>query len=433
MPYFADLLLQELRTKKEDVLKVLKTSGIILEKYRDLFSRRWLPLNTLDETLTNVYAIDSSNGEVELSGGGVIIFTRSLAMTPNSNEIRRLRLDALYPKHVREYEDYLRLIREHMEHEVALQAVEEGARYVLMDGSLYGRMLHVLYELDIEGKENFALEYVKKYGELLSKARSKSTILVGVSKDSRSTVFKEEVLWREVLAHTLDSQTVMILSELWEELHKRPHKTMDKLKNLVKRGLIDEYVYGLFEEAVSAVPDSRIISLLALGPGFSNPLYLMIDRVYSGTIVLILKEDEETLLQKLKDSFIKSADKQGYEFETLAIEAIRSIRKYPGVVTFYTVLEKGDDPLRVDITLNNSTAFSLDGRFMVKIPDEVHRVLGLLISLYAGKRGYNVLLLEADRKVKMTTETIKTYTEMLMREYGELMVHSRSERRVFYP
>jgi hypothetical protein len=433
MPYFADLLLQELRSKREEVFRILKASELFLKKYRELFSRRWLQLDGIEENLENVYAVDSSNDEVALSGGGVILFTRSLALAPNGCEVRRLRLDAFYPKRVHMYEEYRRLIREYMEHEAALKAIEEGAKYVLIDGSLYGRMLHVLYELDIEGRESFMLEYVRKYGELLSEARSKGVILVGVSKDSRSTLFKEEVLWREVVSHALKREDINILGELWGELQTNPRKTMEKLRRMVKEGSVDDYVYWLFEEARSAVPDSKIISLLSLEPGFSTPLHLRVDRVYIGTILLILSEDEGTLLQKLVGSFQKSADKQGCEFETLAVEVVRNLKKYPSVVTFYTVLEKGDDPIRVDIALSDSKALPADGRFLSEVPEEVHGALGLLRSLYAGVRGYNVLLLEADRKVKMSVETIKTYTEMLTREYGELLFHSRGERRVFYP
>lgn len=434
MPYFADLLLQELRSRRGEVLGVLRVSKGLLEKYRELFSRRWLHFDNLEESLEGVYAVDSSNGEVELSGGGIILFTRSLALAPNDYEVRKFRLDAFYPKRVHEYEEYCRLIREYMEHEAALKAIEEGARYVLIDGSLYGRMLHVLYELEIEGKESFALEYVRKYGELLSKARSRGTTLVGVSKDSRSTLFKEEVIWREIMSHILEGQEVInILSELWDGLRKNPRKTMEKLGNLVKDGLVDDYVYALFEEARSAVPDSKVISLLSLEPGFSTPLHLRVDKVYSGTILLILREDATTLLQKLRESFPKSADKQGYEFETIAMEAVRNLKTYPNIISFYTVFEKGDDPMRVDIASSDSeAALPMDGRFLAEVPGSVNRVLGLLFSLYAGMREYNVLLLEADRKVKMTAETVKTYGEILMKEYGELLVHSRGERRVFY-
>lgn len=433
MPYFADLLLQELRSKKEDVLKVLKASGVILEKYQELFSKRWLPLDALDENPNDVYAVDSSNGEVELSGGGVILFTRSLAIAPNGGEVRRLRLDAFYPRRVHEYEDYRRLVREYMEHEVALKAVEEGARYVLIDGSLYGRMLHALYELDIEDREGFTLEYVRNYGELLSKATLRGTVLVGVSKDSRSTLFKEEVLRSEILSHVSSKQGVSeTVKDRWEELRRQPHKTMRKLESLVKEGLIDDYVYGLFKEARSAVPDSKVISLLNFGVGFSTPLLLRVDKVYSGTILLILREEEGVLINKLEESFPRLVDKLGYEFEGLASEVIRSLKAYPHIVTFYAVLEEGDDPIRVDIVFPEGAELEHE-RFLSDVPDVVRRVLGLLQTLYAGRRWYNMLLLEADRKVKMAMETLDSYARVLMKEYDELIVHSRGERRVFYP
>lgn len=324
-------------------------------------------------------------------------------------------------------------IREYMEHEVALEAVEEGARYVLIDGSLYGRMLHALYELDIEDREGFTLEYVRNYGELLSKATSRGTVLVGVSKDSRSTLFKEEVLRGEILSHVSSKQEVSeTVKNLWEELRRQPHKTMRKLESLVKEGLIDDYVYGLFREARSAVPDSKVISLLNFGVGLSTPLLLKVDKVYSGTIFLILREEEGMLINKLEESFPRLVDRLGYEFEELASEVIRSLKSYPHIVTFYAVLEEGDDPIRVDIVFPEGAELEHE-RFLSDVPDVVRRVLGLLQALYAGRREYNVLLLEADRKAKMTMKTLDSYTGALMREYDELIVHSRGERRVFYP
>jgi hypothetical protein len=63
MLYFADLLLQELRSKREEVFKILKASETILENYRGLFSKRWLQFENLEESIENVYAVDSSSGE----------------------------------------------------------------------------------------------------------------------------------------------------------------------------------------------------------------------------------------------------------------------------------------------------------------------------------------------------------------------------------
>lgn len=200
----------------------------------------------------------------------------------------------------------------------------------------------------------------------------------------------------------------------------------------MKEDLIDDYVYGLFREARSAVPDSKVISLLNFGVGLSTPLLLKVDKVYSGTIFLILREEEGMLINKLEESFPRLVDRLGYEFEELASEVIRSLKSYPHIVTFYADLEEGDDPIRVDIVFPEGAELKHE-RFLSAVPDVVRRVLGLLQALYAGRREYNVLLLEADRKAKMTMKTLDSYTRALMRKYDELIVHSRGERRVFYP
>jgi len=101
---------------------------------------------------------------------------------------------------VRDYEDFKRLVREHVEHLVALEALEDGADLLLIDGSLYGRMIHVIRELKVEGREDFMLEYAEAYSELLSSALENGAVVVGVSKDSRSTVLKEELLLTQLVS-----------------------------------------------------------------------------------------------------------------------------------------------------------------------------------------------------------------------------------------
>ncbi|MEM4445304.1 MAG: hypothetical protein QXJ21_08150, partial [Thermofilum sp.] len=66
-------------------------------------------------------------------------------------------------------------------------------------------------------------------------------------------------------------------------------------------------------------------------------------------------------------------------------------------------------------------------------PDSFIRVLRQLAFLYSGRTSYNVLLLEADKRVRATTETLDLYHKLAMKELGELIVHSRGERRYFVP
>ncbi|MEM0377408.1 MAG: DNA double-strand break repair nuclease NurA, partial [Thermofilum sp.] len=380
-----------------------------------------------------VYAVDSSSDEIEVAGGGVILVTRAVALGANGRELRKLRVDALFPRSIRDYEDFKRLLREHLEHEVALEAVEEGADLVLLDGSLFGRMSHVVRELSVDGREGFLLDYVETYGQLLSRAVRKGVIIAGVSKDSRSTVLKEELLLSELRKRLEGCPTGLAekVLELWARLRRRPSQVLEEVRRLVREGL-DPRIYELFEEAKSPVPDSKLLLLMNLGPGFTAPIRLTLERVQMGVIEVALTE--ETRLVALLDAiFEKVSDELGPRFAENVNRVLAALRSYPAVLASYVIFSRGDDPVRVDIAVNREDLAASSSRFVSSPPDSFIRVLRQLAFLYSGRTSYNVLLLEADKRVRATAETLDLYHKLAMKELGELIVHSRGERRYFVP
>lgn len=433
MPLFADLFVEELRRKKQEVLRVASRHDNLAERYARLVEKVWVSRAPLCEEPGRVFAVDSSSDEIEVAGGGVLLVTRSLALGRGERELRELVLDPLYPKSLRDYEDYKRLLREHLEHVAALRALEDGADLVMIDGSLYGRMSHVLRELEVEGREGFMLEYVETYGKLLSEAVRNGCTIVGLSKDSRSTVLLEELLLLELrgILSQVDRYTAEKVLRLWAMLKRRPNQVLQELRRMVGEGLSAQ-VYELFEEARRLPPDAKILFSLDLEPGFTVPLMLSLERVSMGVVDVALTEDER-FVEILSRVFEKTSDYAKPSFEELAERVLEVLKSYPPVLVSYVVLSRGDDPLRVDAVIRGSVATRRDSRFLEGVPEEFEKLLGWLAGFYAGRREYNVLLLEADRRVKATLETMELYHRLAVKELGEVIMHSRGERRVLYP
>lgn len=439
MPHFLDLLIKEVEVKAEQIRRLLEEPEERLTLYDELFKRRWNPLPKPGSLSQAVYAIDSSNGEVELRGGGVILITRALAISNRQEEVRKLTLDALYPRSVRDYTEYKRLIREHLEHLVTLDVIERLGKgdYILIDGSIYGRMLHLIQELDLPGKETFILEYISTYSNLLEKVLNKGIMLIGVSKDSRSTLLREELLREklEELIQNLDDEVVEKIRSLWFTLRRSPRQVLDEVTKLVEKGVVGEKVSFIFGERLSLTPDSKLITLLNLGVGFSTPLKVTITEASVGEIEAILRSQGAPLSALIRALFPKSVRAYGEEFIEKANLILRRMRSYPPVLVTYAIFGRRDLPLRIDILSKETNSIKVKGplRFIKERTEIVIEALKVLQVFYAGPRHYNVLLEMADNKVKMRSKSIEHYRRIIEKKLNSLIEHSRGARRVFYP
>ena len=83
-----------------------------------------------------------------------------------------------------------------LEFQVAINSIKNGVdcKVVLLDGSLYGRAIHNLIETKTREEIPTLLKYFKVYKELLDLCKEKNILLVGVSKQSRSTFFRDFLL-----------------------------------------------------------------------------------------------------------------------------------------------------------------------------------------------------------------------------------------------
>ena len=443
---FVDLLVKEVNIRKDRILSVILEPEERSEFYRQLLSKRWLPLPPeKDFTENRIYAVDSSDGVIELAGGGIVHVVRSVALSNKRDykTIRKLELDAFYPPSDEKLSEYRKLVREHLEHLAALEAAKnlDHGDFILIDGTVFGRMNHVFQVLDIPGREDFMLSYVETFYSLLSTCIEKNITLVGVAKDSRSTLLRESLL-AELLLEKTRNYDVEFQSEimtLLRSLRRNPRQASKAIQEIIKK--VEDEIHVIFRELFDNTPDYKIIMTSGMGPGYSHPLKLELRNVPSGFVESLFAQHRRSELVR---NFVASLPqgKAGASIEKTIHKALKHMVAYPAVATFYVRFAKNDIPLRIDIVHPDVESLKLEkgglsGEYVrfasAGWEGVVNTVLGLLRDLYAGLKNYNILLTSADKYVKLTQKTKDLYKSKIESLLGMLIQQSRGARRVSFP
>lgn len=439
---FADLLIKKINDRKDNLLRV------ILEPersdfYRTILLKHWFSLPLTKEGIEGkVYAVDSSDAVIELAGGGVIYIVRAAALSNRRDEVRKLDLDAFYPPSDEKLSEYRVLAREHSEHLAAMEAIQSlnPGDAILIDGSIFGRMTHVFRALEIPGKEDFMLTYVKTFYQFLSKCLERNVILLGVAKDSRSTLLRESLLVELLLEKMKNYDTVLqlrILSIL-RSLHRFPRQASKAIQEIAEA--VGEDICMILRELLDNMPDYKMIMSSRIGSGFSHPLKLELRNIARGFVEILYTPERRWELAR---AFISSLplSRVHSKLEKFTYNVLEYMASYPAVGAFYVKFAENDIPLRIDIVHPSIERWGLEKegsisgyvRFASDWRDTVHNVLELLGSLYAGLKNYNVLLTIVDKYVKMTYATKNLYKRKIESLLDMLIQQSRGVRRVSFP
>ena len=159
MPEFLDEFAASLAPKKDAVKdKVLKgTPNPLADRFREKFPSFWVKIDEpakLGASLSelSVMAVDSSVYSNLLSTGGVFYVVRSLAVC-REKEYKRLESDVFFSKGGSVTDrDFISVKMELLEFQVAIDALKSGSDCgtILIDGSLYGRLVHIPLESKVE-------------------------------------------------------------------------------------------------------------------------------------------------------------------------------------------------------------------------------------------------------------------------------------------
>ena len=443
MPEFLDEFATSL-APKQDALKdkVLKgTPNPLADRFREKFPESWVNIGDpaklgVGISELSVMAVDSSVYSNLLSTGGVFYVVRSLAVCRNA-EYKRLESDVFFSKggSVTEKE-VISVKMEMLEFQVAIDALKSGldCSTILIDGSLFGRLVHVPLESKIEGERLILLNYFKVYQELLDLCREKNVLLLGVAKESRSTSFRDYLLnliFRDELSKVEieDDDDARMLKPLFMEVVDNATEGLGKFERFkLKYGTKLETIGLVFNELARSRPDYQVVMNFAGSMGYTKPLLLgpspRLDRR--------MRESRFNARSYVKKNFPNAIRELGDAFVNDAAQVVEGISDFPAMASFYVLFDRRDSPIRVDIPYWERKLIDVGWHKPVNL--DVDSTLKVLATGYCGLDCHNLWLKNVDERVRLKKKTVDNiYVPYMEKLFGEKIIRGRSYRRVRFP
>src|SRR4030067_875531 len=288
MPEFLDEFAASVIRKKEGMKeKVLKgTPNPLKDHFREKFPSYWVKIDDpakmgVNPAELSVMAVDSSVYSNLLSTGCVFYGVRSLAVCRNV-EHKLLESDVFFSKGGSVTErDFISVKMEMLEFQVAIDALKGGlgCGTILIDGSLYGRLVHVPLESKVEEERLVLIEYFRVYRELLDLCRKRNVLLCGVAKESRSTSFRDfllSLIYREELAKLdIDDDDARKLKPLFMEVVDDFTLGLQRFEKFgQKYGVKLEIIRMILEELARSRPNYQLVMNFAESVGYTKPFLL---------------------------------------------------------------------------------------------------------------------------------------------------------------
>ena len=309
------------------------------------------------------------------------------------------------------------LLMRSLELDLALKFAQSGAgNLLLLDGSLYADLPHLLYGLAIPGREDLPLVVLRRYLDLFACCEERGILLLGLAKSARSTVLGRVIL---------DGAAGLAVAPV----HDIPAMAPRLVPGDALEGVPGADVAALLPEShvrdstFAGLPtDGEILHRWTSGAGFTRPVLLGTTSFghRRGPVV----HDPASLAEQVTGGQLSAAERR---------EILERLRTAPAIGTFYARLAPGEDALRVDVLAG---AF---GRPDHHLLDFSHRVLpgGAALPLvrrllgdYGGASVYNAALYVVDREVRLHAETVdRVYLSVLRRQLDVPVQYDRSTRR----
>lgn len=402
--------------------------------FEEEINKRIKKLNFSSESKLNFefLAVDSSRATRELMDGSSLGIFRAIGLTNNRKEFKELETEFFYHSgkgnQLRFYESAK---MEYLEAKVILRYLSEeedmNNKFVLVDGSLFGRVSHIPIELQIYGKELFMTDYIKTYKDLFEEAERRKVLLVGISKDSRASFFKQLIL-EELIKKLIPEQNDFVgendPSYLLGIISKMENdETKAQLKiilNLYLRSVPDVYFLNRFSK---------------LQKYFTLPVELSYDKISSKALIRML-ENRSSGEDYIKTHFSKVSRNLSNESYSKLMLTLDNVRNYPTIVSFYLVPAKNDSPIRIDVPsyclgIEHKLKDLVSSRFIDLDEEKLNSIISSLLEQYAGYKNYNILLKRADEKVKLSNYIVdNVYLKVIERKLGVVLLPGRDYRRV---
>jgi hypothetical protein len=256
-----------------------------------------------------------------------------------------------------------------------------------------------------------------------------------VSKESRSTFYRDYLLklifneTLEKLSSCIEEADLLKLKPIFTELlddEKSALRKFEKLRH--KYGKKLDIIALILEELASSRPDYQIIMNYAHTPGYTQPLLLGPSARTARRLEACRKEP----VKYVRTNFPVTIREKGNDFVNWASNILLNINAFPGIISFYLLLDTRDSPIRIDVPCWDYT-FSSTG-WPKPIDFRVDEVLRVMITGYCGLDCYNLWLKKVDERVRLKKRVVDNiYFPLMERLFGEKIIRERGYRRVKYP
>jgi hypothetical protein len=442
VPHFLDDFASSIGGQKETLKeKILRGKPNPLQnQLRKHFEPLWKPLANPNEYASNVgelgvTAVDSSLYTNLLSTGGIFYVIRSLAVC-REKEQKRLETNVFFIRSgLLEAHYYIGTKMEMLEFQAAVDALQNGLECsaILVDGSLYGRAMHVPVETKIEEDRTAVLEFFKTYAELLDLCRKKSILLAGVSKESRASFYRDFLLKRifveELEKIDIENGDKQRLSAIFPEILENEKTAFNKLRRLKQKlGSKLATIELILTELASSRPDYQLVMNFAENVGYTQPLVLGPSAKAAGRMRPFSLNPKKYIV----NNFPITTRERGKEFVDWGTKIISSIPRFPSFVSFYLLMDMRDSPMRIDVPCWNQPLSKTGWPEPINVDLQV--LLRIMVNGYCGLDAYNLWLKNVDERVKLKRTVVdELYFPYMEKLFQAKIIRGRGYRRVRFP
>jgi len=442
MPDFLDEFASSIGNKREALKeKILKGKpNPLQDTFKKHFAPLWKPLANIDEYTSNVgeldvTAVDSSLYMNLLSTGGIFYVIRSLAVC-KAKEQKRLETNVFFTKSgLLEAHYYIGTKMEMLEFQAAIDALENGfeCNSILIDGSLYGRAMHVPVETKIEEDRTAVLEYFETYRELLELCRKKGILIAGVSKESRASFYRDFLL-KQIFVEELENTDIeggdkQRLSAIFPEILENEKTAFSKFRKLKqKHGSKLETIELILTELASSRSDYQLVMSFAENVGYTQPLVLGPSTRAAERMRPFSSDPRKYVM----NNFPVMTRERGKEFVDWGSGVISSIPSFPSFVSLYLLMDVRDSPMRIDVPCWEQLLSKTGWPKPIDVDLKV--LLRIMVSGYCGLDAYNLWLKNVDERVKLKRRVVdELYFPYMERLFQSKIIRGRGYRRVKFP
>ncbi len=358
-------------------------------------------------------AVDGSQAVRALNTGADWVIAQALLIGPDGlrlsdAETVLLRGDILRPS----IDRCAALLMRSLELGLALKYVDSGAGDVLLlDGSLYADLPHLLYPLDIPEYDDLPLLVLQAYLDLFDRCQQQGVLLVGIAKSARSVVLGRAILDGRLVPGAAQQAGL----DVDEEATLRPVPAADALSISGRRRKRKAGWNGL-------PGDSELLYRWAEGAGLTDPVLLGTVSFERYTAEVL--SNPTLLAEQFESALLSPGEHQ---------RVLKRLLEAPAIGTVYLRTTAGDDVLRVDALAGSFGREDL--RLLSFIHDWAPSTAALslvrrLLGNYGGLNVYNAALYVADWEVRLHPETVDhVYLSVLRRFLDHPIQYDRSTRR----